>query len=171
MTLEDEGYATKQAAGAAEARNLLLSEPPKLAILDIWMRDSDMDGLELLEWSKSIYPDLPILMISGHGTIETAVQAIRNGAYDFIEKPLSTPKLLISIKRALESERLIYENKRLKEMQLIEAKGINEGILQKSQTVDYEKLAMVNSHILIIGEGGTGKETLARYIHLSLIHI
>ncbi|MGB1684538.1 MAG: response regulator, partial [Candidatus Puniceispirillaceae bacterium] len=87
MTLEDEGYATKQAAGAAEARNLLLSEPPKLAILDIWMRDSDMDGLELLEWSKSIYPDLPILMISGHGTIETAVQAIRNGAYDFIEKP------------------------------------------------------------------------------------
>ena len=72
---------------------------------------------------------------------------------------------MISIKRALESERLIYENKRLKEMQLIEAKGINEGILQKSQTVDYEKLALVNSHILIIGEGGTGKETLARYIY------
>ena len=66
MTLTDEGYVTKQAAGAAEARNLLLSQPPKLAILDIWMRDSDMDGLELLEWSKSIYPDLPILMISGH---------------------------------------------------------------------------------------------------------
>ena len=102
--------------------------------------------------------------MTGHGTLETAVEAIKRGAYDFIEKPLSTPKLLISIKRALESERLIYENKRLKEMQLIEAKESNEGILQKSQT-DYEKLALVNSHILIIGEGGTGKETLARYTH------
>ena len=98
MTLQDEGYATKQAAGAAEARNLLLSEPPKLAILDIWMRESDMDGLELLEWSKSIYPDLPILMISGHGTIETAVQAIRNGAYDFIEKPFKEERLLMMVR-------------------------------------------------------------------------
>ena len=87
MTLEDEGYATLKAANADEARTALLAQPPKLAILDIWMRDSDMDGIELLEWVKSIYPSLPVLMISGHGTIETAVQAIRLGAYDFIEKP------------------------------------------------------------------------------------
>ena len=78
------------------------------------MRESDMDGLELLEWSKSIYPDLPILMISGHGTIETAVQAIRNGAYDFIEKPFKEERLLMMVARALESAKLTLENNELK---------------------------------------------------------
>ena len=82
--LRDEGYPTVEAATAGEARDILAAKPPGLAILDIWMRDSDMDGLELLEWVKGVYPELPVLMISGHGTIETAVQAIRNGAYDFI---------------------------------------------------------------------------------------
>ena len=110
MTLEDEGYATLQAANADEARTALLAQPPKLAILDIWMRNSDMDGIELLEWVKSVYPSLPVLMISGHGTIETAVQAIRLGAYDFIEKPLSIAKLLLTIKHALETTSLQQEN-------------------------------------------------------------
>jgi two-component system nitrogen regulation response regulator NtrX len=167
MTLEDEGYATKQAAGAAEARNLLLSEPPKLAILDIWMRESDMDGLELLEWSKSIYPDLPILMISGHGTIETAVQAIRNGAYDFIEKPFKEERLLMMVSRALESAKLTRENTELKARmidgaapELIGKSPVMRGIRQS-----IDKIAPTASRVLVNGPSGSGKELAARCIH------
>ena len=114
MTLEDEGYSTLLASNATEARTALLTHPPKLAILDIWMRDSDMDGIELLEWVKSIYPDLPVLMISGHGTIETAVQAIRLGAYDFLEKPFKETRLLLMVERALDNARLAQENLELR---------------------------------------------------------
>ena len=167
MTLEDEGYATKQAAGAAEARNLLLSEPPKLAILDIWMRDSDMDGLELLEWSKSIYPDLPILMISGHGTIETAVQAIRNGAYDFIEKPFKEERLLMTVARALESAKLARENNELRSKmtdgatpELVGKSAVLRGIRQS-----IDKIAPTASRVLVNGPSGSGKELAARCIH------
>ena len=167
MTLEDEGYATKQAAGAAEARNLLLSEPPKLAILDIWMRDSDMDGLELLEWSKSIYPDLPILMISGHGTIETAVQAIRNGAYDFIEKPFKEERLLMMVARALESAKLSIENNELRAkmtdgvaLELVGKSAVMRGIRQS-----IDKIAPTASRVLVNGPSGSGKELAARCIH------
>ena len=167
MTLEDEGYATKQAAGAAEARNLLLSEPPKLAILDIWMRDSDMDGLELLEWSKSIYPDLPILMISGHGTIETAVQAIRNGAYDFIEKPFKEERLLMTVARALESAKLARENTELRAKmtdgvapELVGKSAVMRGIRQS-----IDKIAPTASRVLVNGPSGSGKELAARCIH------
>ena len=167
MTLEDEGYATKQAAGATEARNLLLSEPPKLAILDIWMRESDMDGLELLEWSKSIYPDLPILMISGHGTIETAVQAIRNGAYDFIEKPFKEERLLMMVARALESAKLTRENIELRAQmtdgaapELIGKSPVMRGIRQS-----IDKIAPTASRVLVNGPSGSGKELAARCIH------
>ena len=167
MTLEDEGYATKQAAVAAEARNLLLSEPPKLAILDIWMRESDMDGLELLEWSKSIYPDLPILMISGHGTIQTAVQAIRHGAYDFIEKPFKEERLLMMVARALESAKLVRENSELKAQmnngaapELIGKSTVMRGIRQS-----IDKIAPTASRVLVNGPIGSGKELAARCIH------
>ena len=167
MTLEDEGYATKQAAGAAEARNLLLSEPPKLAILDIWMRDSDMDGLELLEWSKSIYPDLPILMISGHGTIETAVQAIRNGAYDFIEKPFKEERLLMMVARALESAKLARENTELRAKM---TDGVAPELVGKSAVIrgirqSIDKIAPTASRVLVNGPSGSGKELAARCIH------
>ena len=167
MTLADEGYATKQAAGAAEARNLLLSEPPKLAILDIWMRDSDMDGLELLEWSKSIYPDLPILMISGHGTIETAVQAIRNGAYDFIEKPFKEERLLMMVARALESAKLARENTELRAKM---TDGVAPELVGKSAVIrgirqSIDKIAPTASRVLVNGPSGSGKELAARCIH------
>ena len=167
MTLEDEGYATKQAAGAAEARNLLLSEPPKLAILDIWMRESDMDGLELLEWSKSIYPDLPILMISGHGTIETAVQAIRNGAYDFVEKPFKEERMIMMVARALESAKLARENNELKERMI---DGVAPEMIGKSSVIrgirqSIDKIAPTASRVLVNGPSGSGKELAARCIH------
>ena len=113
-TLRDEGFSTMEAASAMEARDILAAKPPGLAILDIWMRDSDMDGLELLEWVKGVYPELPVLMISGHGTVETAVQAIRNGAYDFIEKPFKEDRLFLMVQRALEASRLERENAELR---------------------------------------------------------
>ena len=114
-TLRDEGYPTVEAATAGEARDILAAKPPGLAIFDIWMRDSDMDGLELLEWAKGVYPELPVLMISGHGTIETAVEAIRNGAFDFIEKPFKEDRLLLMVQRALEVSRLERENAELRQ--------------------------------------------------------
>ncbi|MGB1367202.1 MAG: response regulator, partial [Candidatus Puniceispirillaceae bacterium] len=93
LTLEDEGYLTVQAANAEEARAVITSRPPSCIILDIWMRESDMDGLEVLSWCQNLYPEVPILMISGHGNVETAVQAIQNGAHDFIEKPFKAERL------------------------------------------------------------------------------
>jgi len=167
MTLEDEGYVTKQAAGAAEARNLLLSQPPKLAIFDIWMRESDMDGLELLEWAKSIYPDLPVLMISGHGTIETAVQAIRHGAYDFIEKPFKEERLLMMVERAIESAKLSQENTELKSRM---ADGSSPELVGNSTVMrairqSIDKIAPTSSRVLVGGPSGSGKELAARAIH------
>ena len=162
--LEEEGFIVELAENGEIAKQKRHSQRADLTLLDVWL--PDQDGLKLLqEWTLGNDYDGPIIVMTGHGTLETAVEAIKLGAYDFIEKPLSTPKLLISIKRALESDRLLYENKRLKEMQLIEAKGIKQGILQKSHKMEYEKLANANTHLLITGESGTGKETLARYIH------
>jgi two-component system nitrogen regulation response regulator NtrX len=138
-----------------------------LAILDIWMRESDMDGLELLEWSKSIYPDLPILMISGHGTIENAVQAIRNGAYDFIEKPFKEERLLMMVARALESAKLTRENIELRAQmtdgaapELIGKSPVMRGIRQS-----IDKIAPTASRVLVNGPSGSGKELAARCIH------
>ncbi|NBX06531.1 MAG: sigma-54-dependent Fis family transcriptional regulator [Proteobacteria bacterium] len=115
LTLEDEGYLTVQAANAEEARAVITSRPPSCIILDIWMRDSDMDGLEVLNWCQNLYPEVPILMISGHGNVETAVQAIQNGAHDFIEKPFKAERLLLTVRRALQQSRLARENAELRE--------------------------------------------------------
>ena len=129
--LEEEGFIVELAENAAIANQKRQSQRADLTLLDVWLPDHD--GLKLLEeWTFGNDYGGPVVVMTGHGTLETAVEAIKLGAYDFIEKPLSTPKLLISIKRAMESERLIYENKRLREMQLIEAKGIKQGILQES---------------------------------------
>ena len=167
LTLEDEGYSTVMASNADQARSALLAQPPKLAILDIWMRDSDMDGIELLEWVKSIYPDLPILMISGHGTIETAVQAIQLGAYDFIEKPFKETRLLMMVDRALENARLAQENVELRarvdddtNAKLMGSSGAMRAIRQS-----IEKIAPTHSRVLISGPSGSGKELAARAIH------
>ena len=166
-TLRDEGFSTMEAASAGEARDLMASKPPGLAILDIWMRDSDMDGLELLDWVKGIYPDLPVLMISGHGTVETAVQAIRNGAYDFIEKPFKEDRLLLMVQRALESSRLSRENAELRarvsEESTPELVGVSQSV--KGIRTAIERIAPTASRVLISGANGTGKELAARLIH------
>ena len=166
-TLRDEGFSTMEAASAGEARDLMASKPPGLAILDIWMRDSDMDGLELLDWVKGIYPDLPVLMISGHGTVETAVQAIRNGAYDFIEKPFKEDRLLLMVQRAVESSRLLRENAELRarvsEESTPELVGVSQSV--KGIRTAIERIAPTASRVLISGANGTGKERAARLIH------
>jgi len=166
-TLRDEGFSTMEAASAMEARDILAAKPPGLAILDIWMRDSDMDGLELLEWVKGVYPELPVLMISGHGTIETAVQAIRNGAYDFIEKPFKEDRLLLMVQRALEASRLERENAELRarvsesgEPSLIGISSVMKGVRSA-----IERIAPTASRVLISGPNGSGKELAARSIH------
>ena len=166
-TLRDEGYSTMEAASAMQARDMLAAKPPGLAILDIWMRDSDMDGLELLDWVRSAYPELPVLMISGHGTIETAVQAIRRGAYDFVEKPFKADRLLLTVEHALRANRLERENAELRarageetEPELI---GVSTPI--KEVRAALERVAAASSRVLVNGPNGSGKELAARLIH------
>ncbi len=115
--LEDDGYQALQAANADQAYQAVHKEKPDLVVLDIWLEDSAQDGLQILKQLKSDNPILPVIMISGHGTIETAVQAIKEGAYDFIEKPFKSDRLLMMVRHGLENAHLRNENIRLKEQQ------------------------------------------------------
>ena len=167
LTLEDEGFSTVQASNAAEARAHLVTRPPSCLILDIWMRDSDMDGLELLSWCRSLYPDMPVLMISGHGTIETAVHALRMGAYDFIEKPFKAERLLLTVNRAIQTAKLERENAELRnsgnDLSELEIIGQSQAIKKVKAAID--RLSLSSSRVLIEGAAGTGKELVARKIH------
>ena len=111
--LIDEGYTTRLAGTSEDAMREITSQPPGLLILDIWLKDSDMDGIEILKKVKSDYPEVPVVIISGHGNIEIAVAAIKQGAYDFIEKPFNIDQLLVVIRRAMETSRLRRENSTL----------------------------------------------------------
>ncbi len=167
LILNDEGFSAVQAANAEQARDIVSKRLPSCAILDIWMRDSDMDGLELLSWCKSIYPNMPILMISGHGTISTAVEAIRNGAYDFIEKPFKAERLILTVRRALQAKRLEIENQALRARTAVykQPDFVGNSAKIKQLKNDIEKIAPTLSRVLIQGRPGSGKETVARLIH------
>src|SRR5690349_9043582 len=112
--LGDEGFTTREAANSDEALNLLRQRCPSLIVLDIWLQNSPLDGMQMLEVIQQTYPDVPVVMISGHGNIETAVNAIKRGAFDFIEKPFKADRLLVTIERALENARLRRENEELR---------------------------------------------------------
>ncbi len=163
--LADEGYEVRTASDSESALAAVRARRPSLLILDIWMQGGGMDGLELLDLVKSLDPDLPVVMISGHGNIETAVSAIKRGAYDFLEKPFKSDRLLLVVERALEAANLRRENRRLRTQAIMP-----EGLIGKSMPAQHlrqmiAKLAAANSRVLIAGPPGSGKETVARLIH------
>ena len=163
--LQDEGYETRTARDSDDALASIRSRRPNLVFLDIWLQGIRLDGLQLLDSVKTEHPDLPVVMISGHGNIETAVAAIKQGAYDFIEKPFKADRLVLVADRALETSRLKREVKELKQIAPHAAKliGQSTAINQLRQTI--EKVSPTNSRILIVGPSGAGKELAARTIH------
>ncbi len=163
--LEDEGYDTREAANADEALTAIKERRPHLVILDVWLEGSRLDGLGILQEIRRRDPDVPVVMISGHGTIETAVAALREGAYDFIEKPFKMQRLLHVVERALEANHLRMENRTLRAMSDASADliGKSPAIQQVRQLI--ERVAPTNSRVLISGPAGSGKEIAARQIH------
>ena len=163
--LEDEGHRTRLARDSDEALRAIEERRPQLVILDIWLQGSRLDGLQVLEVAKRQNPAMPVVMISGHGNIETAVQAIKLGAYDFIEKPFKADRLILVADRALEASRLKREVSGLKARSGVVDKivGSSNAINQLRQTI--ERVAPANSRIMIVGGPGTGKELTARAIH------
>jgi two-component system nitrogen regulation response regulator NtrX len=163
--LDDEGHTARTAADADSALKEIESRRPALLFLDIWLQGSRLDGLALLDQVKQQHPELPVVMISGHGNIETAVSAIKRGAYDYIEKPFKTDRLVLVTERALEASRLRREVKALREKS-----GESSSLIGQSSAMNHlrhliEKVAPTNSRIMIAGPSGSGKESVARAIH------
>ena len=163
--LRDEGYETREAGNSAEALAVIRARRPTLVVLDIWLQGSEIDGLEILKIVKRETPTVPVVMISGHGNIETAVASIKMGAYDFIEKPFKSDRLLLVVERAIEASRLRRENEELKQRagsddDLI---GVSQAISRLRQQID--RVAPTNSRVLITGGPGSGKEVVARLLH------
>jgi two-component system, NtrC family, nitrogen regulation response regulator NtrX len=163
--LSDEGHETRTAKDADTCLQSLDARLPRLLFLDIWLQGSRLDGLSLLDEVKRLYPDLPVVMISGHGNVETAVSAIKRGAYDFIEKPFKADRLIHVAERALETSRLKKEVTQLrrKSTDSFELIGNSPSMNQFKQTI--ERIAPTNSRVMIFGASGSGKEMAARVIH------
>ncbi|MEQ8397249.1 sigma-54 dependent transcriptional regulator [Thalassobaculum sp.] len=163
--LEDEGYDTRSAANAREALDEIRRRMPSLVVLDIWLQNSHLDGIGILDEVRRDHPDLPVIMISGHGTIETAVAAIKKGAYDFIEKPFKADRLLFMIERAVESAKLRREVHELRRRagSATDLIGLSTGLNAVRSAI--EKVAPTGSRVLITGPAGAGKEVVARRIH------
>ncbi|KKJ75485.1 ATPase AAA [Kiloniella litopenaei] len=163
--LEDEGYIVREAANSQEALATIHARRPSLVVLDIWLNNSELDGIGILEAIKHDYNDLPVVMMSGHGTIETAVSAIKIGAFDFVEKPFKSDRLLLIINRAIELSELRRENERLKVSAAVQSSliGNSAPVVQLQQALD--KVAPTGSRVLITGPAGAGKEVVARQLH------
>lgn len=163
--LVDEGFRCSTAADSDTALKIISEKPPTIVLLDIWLQGSNLDGLGVLEILKSKYPHIPVIMISGHGTIETAVNSIKIGAYDYIEKPFNSSKLAIIIKRACEAIKLKRENTELKKKlaKKVELNGKSEAIIKLKSLI--EKIAPTSSRVLIKGDVGSGRELIAKIIH------
>ncbi len=163
--LNDEGYLTRDVADSDSALSAIIARRPSLILLDIWLQGSELDGIQILETIQKDYPGIPVIMMSGHGNIETAVNAINIGAYDFIEKPFNSDRLLLIARRALEASRLRRENEELRlradtDNELI---GKSHAVNQVRQAID--RVAVTNSRVLISGPAGSGKEVTARMLH------
>jgi len=163
--LRDEGYTTRLAANSDDCMAEINSEPPALMILDIWLKDSRMDGIDILSKVKRDNPEIPIIIISGHGNIEIAVAAIKQGAYDFIEKPFNIDQLLVVIRRAMETARLRRENLDLRRRETALAEMIGSSASFKALKAQLEKVTRSNGRVMLSGPAGSGKEMAARFIH------
>ena len=163
--LEDEGHGTRTAANSDECLAAIEKRRPSLVFLDIWMQGSRLDGLALLDVVKSQHPDMAVVIISGHGNVETAVSAIKRGAYDYIEKPFKADRLILIAERALEASKLKREVKELRERSIDtqELLGSSTTVNQLRQQI--ERIAPTNSRVLITGPSGSGKELAARLLH------
>lgn len=163
--LEDEGYKTRIASSSSKAYEAIETKMPNLVVLDIWLQGSEHDGIQILENIKEKYPYIPVIMISGHGTIETAVSSIQLGAYDFIEKPFKSDRLLLMISRALETAQLKQENDALKQKVDQSYEFIGKSHTAKNFLQILKRAAPTNSRVLFTGEPGAGKELAAKLLH------
>lgn len=163
--LEDEGFATRLAGNSDDAMAAVNAEEPALMILDIWLKDSKMDGIDILKTVKRDNPDVPVVIISGHGNVEIAVAAIKQGAYDFIEKPFNIDQLMVVIRRAMETSRLRRENLSLKRKDSSNTEMIGASGAFRTLVSQLDKVTKSNGRVMLTGPAGAGKEVAARYIH------
>ncbi|MEM6626335.1 MAG: sigma-54 dependent transcriptional regulator, partial [Pseudomonadota bacterium] len=163
--LEDEGYSVRTAGDSESALAAVRTRAPSLVVLDVWLKGSEFDGLEILSMLKTLDPLLPVIVISGHGTVETAVTAIRRGAYDYVEKPFKADKLLLVVQRALENAKLRRENSDLRARAASSGELIGQSTVTQQLRSSIQKVAPANSRVMITGPSGVGKELAARMIH------
>ncbi|MDI3337324.1 sigma-54 dependent transcriptional regulator [Defluviimonas aestuarii] len=165
--LKDEGFTTRLASNSDECMAEINAEPPALMVLDIWLKDSRMDGIDILKTVKRDNPDIPIIIISGHGNIEIAVAAIKQGAYDFIEKPFNIDQLTVVIARAMETSRLRRENASLRRGDVASSDMIGSSHSFRALKAQLDKVTKSNGRVMLTGQPGSGKEVAARYIHVN----
>ena len=163
--LRDEGYVTRLAANSDDCLAAINVDPPALMILDIWLKDSRMDGIDILKSVKRDNPDIPVVIISGHGNIEIAVGAIKQGAYDFIEKPFNIDQLMVVVARAMETSRLRRENQELRRRDVASSEMLGSSGAFRALKANLDKVTKSNGRVMLTGEPGSGKEMAARYIH------
>jgi two-component system nitrogen regulation response regulator NtrX len=163
--LKDEGFTTRLARDSDACMREINADPPDLMILDIWLKDSRMDGIDILKATKRDNPDIPVVIISGHGNIEIAVAAVKQGAYDFIEKPFNIDQLMVVISRAMEASRLRRENAKLRVSDATSSTMVGSSPAFKTLKSNLDKVTKTNARIMLTGPAGSGKEVAARYIH------
>ncbi len=163
--LKDEGYAVRLAGNSDDCMTEINAELPSLMILDIWLKDSRMDGIDILKTVKRDNPDVPVVIISGHGNIEIAVAAIKQGAYDFIEKPFNIDQLMVVVARAMETSRLRRENAELRRRDVTASDMLGSSPSFKGLKAQLEKVTKSNGRVMLTGPAGSGKELAARFIH------
>lgn len=165
--LKDEGFTVRLAGNSDDCMAEINADPPSLMILDIWLKDSQMDGIDILKTVKRDNPEVPVVIISGHGNIEIAVAAIKQGAYDFIEKPFNIDQLMVVVSRAMETSRLRRENSDLRRRDVTGSDMLGSSPSFKALKAQLEKVTKSNGRVMLTGPSGSGKEMAARFIHVN----